>query len=112
MPKLLCSFCRKDEDHVDKLLGGPGVFICDGCVEICVRILQGKRGPTFPTWEQMSDDELLASVGAAGDSLRHLEASVRDQVRVLRARGVTWERIGEAMGVSRQAVWQRFADTT
>ena len=29
---LYCSFCRKDEHAVEKLIGGPGVYICDACV--------------------------------------------------------------------------------
>ncbi len=30
-----CSFCGKSQDQVRKLVAGPGVFICDHCVELC-----------------------------------------------------------------------------
>ncbi len=39
---LLCTFCKKDEHHVEKLIAGPGVYICDACVGLCNRILEGK----------------------------------------------------------------------
>ena len=34
-----CSFCGKSEAEVVKLVAGPGVFICDQCVELCERII-------------------------------------------------------------------------
>ena len=39
---LVCTFCKKDEHHVAKLIAGPGVYICDACVATCNRILEGK----------------------------------------------------------------------
>lgn len=39
-----CSFCGKAQEQVDKLIAGPGVFICDECVELCQGILDdGER---------------------------------------------------------------------
>jgi ATP-dependent protease Clp ATPase subunit len=37
--QLRCSFCRRDEAHVAKLVAGPRVYICDACVEIAARIM-------------------------------------------------------------------------
>ncbi|WP_026079659.1 ATP-dependent protease ATP-binding subunit ClpX [Spirulina subsalsa] len=43
MPKydshLKCSFCGKSQEQVRKLIAGPGVYICDECVELCNEIL-------------------------------------------------------------------------
>ncbi len=36
-----CSFCGKPQDKVEKLIAGPGVFICDECVELCLDIIDG-----------------------------------------------------------------------
>jgi ATP-dependent Clp protease ATP-binding subunit ClpX len=36
---LSCSFCGKTQDEVRKLVAGPGVYICDECVELCNEIL-------------------------------------------------------------------------
>ncbi len=38
-----CSFCWKSEDQVGKLVAGPGVYICDECVELCNEILEEER---------------------------------------------------------------------
>jgi ATP-dependent Clp protease ATP-binding subunit ClpX len=38
--QLRCSFCNKSQDQVRKLIAGPGVYICDECVELCNEILE------------------------------------------------------------------------
>ncbi len=35
-----CSFCGKEQDAVKKIVAGPGVYICDECVELCSSIVQ------------------------------------------------------------------------
>jgi ATP-dependent Clp protease ATP-binding subunit ClpX len=35
-----CSFCNKDQDQVKKLIAGPGVYICDECIELCNEIIE------------------------------------------------------------------------
>jgi len=42
--QLHCSFCRKQETEVAKLVAGPGVYICDQCVAIASRIMEGSSG--------------------------------------------------------------------
>ena len=37
---LSCSFCKKDQGDVRKLIAGPTVFICDECVEVCNDIIK------------------------------------------------------------------------
>lgn len=37
-----CSFCGKTEQEVDKLLSGPGVYICNECIDMCNSILDGE----------------------------------------------------------------------
>ena len=39
---LKCSFCGKSQEQVRKLIAGPGVYICDECVELCNEILDEK----------------------------------------------------------------------
>lgn len=38
--QLRCSFCNKTQDQVRKLIAGPGVYICDECIEICSEICE------------------------------------------------------------------------
>ncbi|KAB1502369.1 ATP-dependent Clp protease ATP-binding subunit ClpX [Corynebacterium sp. 320] len=37
---LKCSFCGKSQKQVRKLIAGPGVYICDECIELCVEIIE------------------------------------------------------------------------
>ncbi len=37
--KLHCSFCGKEQDSVRRLVAGPGVYICDECIELCNEIV-------------------------------------------------------------------------
>jgi ATP-dependent Clp protease ATP-binding subunit ClpX len=38
-PLLQCSFCGKTQDQVQKLIAGPGIYICDECIHLCNEIL-------------------------------------------------------------------------
>lgn len=40
-PSVRCSFCGKTQDTVEKLIAGPGVYICDECVDLCLQIIEG-----------------------------------------------------------------------
>lgn len=44
--QLKCSFCGKSQEQVRKLVAGPGVYICDECIELCNEIIE----------EELSDD--------------------------------------------------------
>ena len=35
-----CSFCGKSQDAVERIIAGPGVFICDECIKVCSNILE------------------------------------------------------------------------
>ena len=57
---LRCSFCGKGQNEVKKLIAGPGVYICDQCVKICVEILEednispGSKNTTKElTWDRV-----------------------------------------------------------
>jgi ATP-dependent Clp protease ATP-binding subunit ClpX len=38
-----CSFCGKHQRQVNKLIAGPGVYICNQCVDLCVEIIAQER---------------------------------------------------------------------
>ena len=38
--QLKCSFCGKSQDQVKRLIAGPGVYICDECIDLCSDIIQ------------------------------------------------------------------------
>jgi hypothetical protein len=106
---LYCTFCRKADRDVAKLIAGPGVYICDTCVGLCSSILEGRPIPHFPGWGALSDDALLATLAASSAVVEDVRAVLQRHVEALRARGVSWTRIGAALGISRQAAWERFS---
>jgi hypothetical protein len=107
-----CSFCRKSDRQVDRLLGGPGVYICGRCVERCVKILkpwQGKSVPDFAGWDSFDDATLLKSLAPTEKTLETVRGELQTKIDILRKRDVSWEAIGGALGISRQAAWERFS---
>ena len=38
-----CSFCGKSQENVRKIVAGPGVYICDECVDLCTSIIQAEE---------------------------------------------------------------------
>jgi len=106
---LYCSFCRKEAHQVTKLVGGPGVFICDHCVGLCTRVLTGKPTAAFAGWGSLTDEEFLATLPAAAAAVEAVEEKLREHVAMLRKREISWERIASALGVTRQAAWERFS---
>ncbi|MFN8151003.1 MAG: ATP-dependent Clp protease ATP-binding subunit ClpX [Solirubrobacterales bacterium] len=48
--QLLCSFCGKSQRQVKKLIAGPGVYICDECIDLCNEIIDEEL-TTAPSFE-------------------------------------------------------------
>ncbi|HTZ42239.1 MAG TPA: ClpX C4-type zinc finger protein [Jatrophihabitans sp.] len=113
-PVIHCSFCAKEESAAGKVIAGPGVYICDGCVDTCVSILRADResggAPAqLPPWDSMTDAALLDLLPRVARVAEQVEASLRQWVLRARDRGITWSRIGGALGMTRQSAWGRFS---
>ncbi|HET6738600.1 MAG TPA: ClpX C4-type zinc finger protein [Kribbella sp.] len=106
---LRCSFCGKLADEVQQLIAGPGVFICNECVALCERVINDQPLPSFPPLDGKTDEELLADMARIDASRGQVETAIQDRVLRLRSRSVTWARIGEALGISRQSAWERYS---
>jgi hypothetical protein len=122
---LLCSFCTKSQLDVVKLVAGPGVFICDECIDLCSQIIaeEAKRKassagdvtgstevpPALKVWTGLSDDDLLREMVRAHAAHQNVDRAVKRHVVALRERGISWARIGEALGMTRQSAWERFS---
>lgn len=35
-----CSFCGKSQDSVERIIAGPGVYICNECIKVCSNIIE------------------------------------------------------------------------
>ena len=46
---LKCSFCGKSQKQVKKLIAGPGVYICDECIDLCNEIIEEELNDTADT---------------------------------------------------------------
>jgi ATP-dependent Clp protease ATP-binding subunit ClpX len=124
---LRCSFCSKRQLDVVKLVAGPGVFICNECIDLCSKIIAGELGqggrhdavagsarsrddlPMLKIWDRLSDDELLAEMVKAHAAHENVDRAVSQHVTALRSRGVSWARIGQALDMTRQSAWERFS---
>lgn len=73
---LKCSFCGKSQEQVRKLIAGPGVYICDECVDLCNEIL---------------DEELFDSSAAVPQPSPRREQ--RPEKRAVRSSGLSFNQI-------------------
>jgi len=107
-----CSFCGKAQTEVRTLVAGPGVFICDECVELCRPIIEKKRRPTQEVPSLLPDnaptEALLKTLAGYNGAFERIGAAMQDIADILREREVSWATIGETLAVSRQAAWKRF----
>lgn len=113
-----CSFCGKASTEVTKMIAGPGVHICTECVDLCNAILEQEsttppattpQQPRIAAWESMSDEQILDHIPRIAAVEAQVEQNLREWVGQLRHRDVTWERIGTALGITRQSAWERFS---
>lgn len=61
--QLRCSFCGKSQEQVKRLIAGPGVYICDECIELCSEIIEDEFEETSTAMESLNlprPDEIKA----------------------------------------------------
>ena len=79
--QLKCSFCGKTQDQVKRLVAGPGVYICDECIELCSEII----GEEF---EEASVDLYLEEIPKPIEIKATLDQYVIGQERAKRSMAV------------------------
>lgn len=79
-------------------------------IEQAARRLDRLADEMDPATAEAENIEDLRAVAIASDAVRTHEARLREAVEIARAHGRSWNRIAIALGVSRQAARQRFAD--
>ncbi len=104
-----CSFCGQSQHEVSKLLAGPKVHICGNCVGLCNDILAAEGTAPFAELSDLSDDDILLTLAPTRGAAESLHALLRERVDELRRREVSWAKIGDSLGISRQAAWERFS---
>ena len=77
--QLLCSFCGKSQRQVKKLIAGPGVYICDECIDLCNEIIDEEltAPPTFDIDNLPKPKEIY---GVLNERIIFLGTPVDDQI--------------------------------
>src|SRR5262245_3163874 len=87
---LYCSFCFQSQHDVRTLVSGPaGVFICDGCVELCNEIIAG-RPPRLPksSPQELPTERLLERLRPIEDTIQGKANQLQWAVDLLRSREI------------------------
>jgi hypothetical protein len=110
-----CSFCGKPDSKVQQLVAGPGVYICNECVELSTTIIEdaahtsaeesARRRSQF---YDRSPEDVLAMLPALARSAARVEAELAGWIGRLREQGTDWQTIAGAAGMSADAARQRF----
>lgn len=69
--QLRCSFCGKSQEQVKRLIAGPGVYICDECIELCQEIIEEEFEEDF--------DEVLKDIPKPKEIKEYLDQYVIGQ---------------------------------
>src|SRR5262245_25558004 len=111
-PRLRCSFCAAAQTEVKTLVAGPGVFICDGCVQLCQDVVdrdaakpKAKEALNSLLPDNAATETLLKTLAGYNGAFERIDAAMQDIVDILREREVSWATVGETLAVSRQAAW-------
>ena len=107
-----CSFCLKQKNDIRTLVAGPGVYICDECVNLCTLVIANP--PTLPpnlsSWEDDLDlERVLTSLPRMASVGAQAERNLSRYVQQARELGATWSVIGTSLGMTRQSAWERFS---
>lgn len=110
-----CTFCGKAQTEVKTLVAGPGVFICDECVQLCQAVVDGQAATPAAREvlntllpDNAPTEKLLKTLAGYNGAFERIDAGMQDVVDILRDRGVSWATVGETLAVSRQAAFKRF----
>jgi hypothetical protein len=107
-----CSFCGVRGTQGAKFAGGLGAMMCVPCVEHFHEIFSTEAktaAVSKPVWEEMTDSEILSKLPLIARNAEQVNEFLTEWVELARSRKSSWAEIGKAMGTSRQAAWERFA---
>ena len=88
---LKCSFCGKSQKQVKKLIAGPGVYICDECIDLCNEIIEEELNETSEVgWENLPKPKEICEfldeyVVGQGNAKRALSVAVYNHYKRVQA---------------------------
>ena len=110
--KKRCSFCGEQGRADQPMVGGLGAFMCGDCVDFYAEVTASVRRTgteSAPPWLEMSNADILATLPMIAATGVQVDLFLAEWVQLARSRRLSWAEIGKALGVSRQAAWERFA---
>ncbi|MDE0860106.1 MAG: ATP-dependent Clp protease ATP-binding subunit ClpX [Akkermansiaceae bacterium] len=75
----MCSFCGKSHSEVKKLIAGPGVYICNECIDVCSTILRKELAGQDPSLPDLSEKSFTDEVPTPAELCAHLNDHVIGQ---------------------------------
>ena len=108
-----CSFCGIRGTDETRFAGGLGALMCLECLESFAAQFAAPEnaGQQIIGWsnESMSDADALARLPLVAATSGQVDRYLREWVSEIRTRHLSYAEIGKALGVSRQAAWERFS---
>ena len=107
-----CSFCGTQGGEDTRMAGGLGAMICMECLTFYYESFsqsETTKSIASPPWAQMTDAELLSKLPLIAGTSTQVDRFLREWVKMIRERNISYAEIGKALGVSRQAAWERFS---
>lgn len=115
LSEVFCSYCLRPRSESGRLVASPIAAICRDCTDNAQRLfdtippgeadLDGAATP----WASLSDSELLDRLPEIAAAGKQVEAHLGAWVAATRERGISWARIGDTLGMTRQSAWERFS---
>jgi hypothetical protein len=108
-----CSFCKKNNRQVNKLVAGPGVYICNECLALCDQLIEEDVTPEESAQLQAqfanrAAEDVLAMLPALARTAEEVETELRRWVLRLRQLDTGWDEIAAVLQLSHEEVRQRF----
>lgn len=108
-----CSFCGTRGTSDTRFAGGLGALMCLVCLETFADQFAAPEnaGQSIIGWsfDSMTDADMLARLPLIAATSGQVDRYLREWVGEIRGRHLSYAEIGKALGVSRQAAWERFS---
>jgi hypothetical protein len=108
-----CSFCGKRGTDDTRFAGGLGALMCTDCLDMFSSAFAAPENAAqrIIGWSEdsMTDADMLARLPLIAATAGQVDRYLRAWVGRIRERHISYAEIGKALGVSRQAAWERFS---